>query len=161
MIMEGSRRSKPHRPTFCCPELLRRAISAASANVKFMPGEGVQVEVFLGPPGSCPQNIHPRRMGGLLRKKGCTDFPPRAWKHLQKRRCATTAVLDVDLGAAPPIKDVDWLVVEEASAEHGDVAPTTTPTPTTRTAVTSTRHHSIELFLARGVGGVNQSSLVG
>ena len=39
-----------------------------------------------------------------------------------KRRCATTAVLDVDLGAALPIKDVDWLVVEEASAGHGDVA---------------------------------------
>ena len=105
MIMEGSRRSKPHRPTFCCPALLRRAISSASANVKFMPGEGVQEEVFLGPPGSCPQNVHPRRMGGLLRKKGCTHFPPWAWKHLQKRRCATTAVLDVDLGAAPPIKD--------------------------------------------------------
>ena len=126
-----------------------------------MPEEGVEVEVFLGAPGSCPQNIHPRRMGGLLRKKGCIDLPPRAWQHLQKRRCATTAVLDVDLGAAPPITDVDWLVVEEASAEHGDVAPTTTPTPTTRTAVTSTRHHSIELFLARGGRGVNQSILVG
>ena len=157
MIMEGSRRSKHHRPTFCCPALLRRAISAASANVKFMPGEGVQVEVLLGPPGSCPQNIHPRRMGGLLRKQGCTDFPPRAWKHLQKRRCATTAVLDVDLGAAPRINDGDCLLVDEAYAELGGVASATALAPTTRTALRASRHHSIELALARGVGGINQS----
>ena len=157
MIMEGSRRSKPHRPTFCCPALLRRAVSAASANVEFMPGEGVEVEVFLGAPGRYPQNIHTRRMSGLRRKKGCTDFPPRAWQHLQTKRFLTTAVLDVDLGAAPRIKDGDCLVVDEASAEHGGVASATALAPTTRTALTATRHDSIELCLARGVGGINQS----
>ena len=155
MIMEGSRRSKPHRPTFCCPALLRRAVSAASENVKFMPGEGVEVEVFLEPPGPCPQNMHTRQMSGLRRKKGCTDFPPRAWQHLQTKRFLTTAVLDVDLGAAPRIKDGDCLVVDEASTEHGGVASATALAPTTTTAVTSRSQDSIELFLARGVGGVN------
>ena len=56
MIMEGSRRSKHHRPTFSCPALLRRAVPAASANVDFMPGEGAEVEVFLGPMAACAQN---------------------------------------------------------------------------------------------------------
>ena len=62
-------------------------------------------------------------------------------------------MLDVDLGAALRIKDGDFLVVDEASAEHGGVASATALAPTTRAAVTATRHHSIELFLARGVGG--------
>ena len=149
MIMEGSRRLKPHGPTFYCPSLPRRAVPAASANVKYLHGEGVEVEVFLVAPGSCPQN---RRINRLCRGLERTSFPKRAWQHLQAKRFATAAVLDVDLGAAPPIKDVDWLVVEEASAEHGDVATTTTPAPTTRT-VSSTRHDSIELLLTRGVGG--------
>ena len=101
----------------------------------------------------CPQHIHTQRISGLQRKEGCTYFPQRAWRHLQTRHFATTAVQDVDHGAAPPIKDMDWLVVEDASAEHGGVASTTTPAPTTRTLRSprlTTRHDSIELFLARG-----------
>ena len=46
-------------------------------------------------------------------------------------------MLDVDLGAAPRIKDVDCLVVDEALAELGDVASTTARAPSTRPCVTS------------------------
>ena len=71
---------------------------------------------------------------------------------LQTKRFLMTAVLDVDLGAALCIKDVDCLVVDEASAKHSGVASATALAPTTTTAVASCGHNSIELLLTRGVG---------
>ena len=91
-------------------------------------------------------------MSGLCSGLERTSFPPTAWRHLQTKRCATTAVQDGDHGAAPRSKNVDCLVVDEASAEHGGVASATALAPTTTTAVASCGHDSIELLLARGVG---------
>ena len=65
-------------------------------SVEFLEGEGVEVEVFLEAPGSCPQNRHSRRVSGLRSGLDRNPFPKWAWRHLQMRRCATTAVLDVD-----------------------------------------------------------------
>ena len=61
-------------------------------------------------------------------------------------------MLDVDLGAAPRIKDRDCLVVDEASAEHGGVESATALPPTTRTAVTLRGQDSIDRAVPREGG---------